>query len=477
VREAFSIFGTIVLRGGELVNRQLENVNNRLRQTERQARETGEASTFLGGKLKMLGGMAGAAALAAGVSIAKMGLAYNANLETSTLQWKTLLGSQEKAQKQMKNIAALAKRTQFDTKSVNMMAVYLHNAGVAGEKLNEEITKVADIGGAFNLTADSALELTRQMSQVRQAGVAYTEDLNVLQDRGVPIYGAIAKQLNINVAAVKKMASEGKLTSDIYLKAFDSIAQSVKGSSDEMSQTMTGIMSTLGDNASELAGHLTEDIFPSIKEGITRLNGEMQLLNQEAEDGSVNWQHYGDAVAETNPFLSHMIDNLHAITSGFRDIGREIGITDGAIEKVKGWGKSFYNWLGIDNADRKREAERFNEVYASQRAKGTWTGPAGRGNLEHAKGGYFDGPTAMNIAGEAGREVLIPLQNRKYMAPFAKAVAENMQNADSGGYSGSLEIPVMMNDKELVRAIIPNLDLELARRANRQGSLINRGNL
>jgi tape measure domain-containing protein len=39
------------------------------------------------------------------------------------------------------------------------------------------------------------------MSQVVQAGVAYTEDLNILQDRGVPIYKAIADQLGVDVGS------------------------------------------------------------------------------------------------------------------------------------------------------------------------------------------------------------------------------------------------------------------------------------
>ena len=56
----------------------------------------------------------------------------------------------------------------------------------------------------------------RQYSQVKQAGLAYTEDLNILQDRGIPIYKALAEELDINTADVKKWASEGKISADIY---------------------------------------------------------------------------------------------------------------------------------------------------------------------------------------------------------------------------------------------------------------------
>lgn len=43
----------------------------------------------------------------------------------------------------------------------------------------------------------------------------------------------------------------------------------------------------------------------------------------------------------------------------------------------------------------------------------------------NARGAFFDGATLIG-AGEAGREALIPLENRRYMQPFADAVAEGI---------------------------------------------------
>lgn len=213
----------------------------------------------------LFGGLAvaagGVVAAIGGIGLAMNGINYNANLESSTAAWKTLLGTQDEAKKQMEDIAKFAKNTQFDSSSVDMMAKYMFNAGVEGEAMWKELTKVADVSGAFNLTADSAKEMTRQMSQVRQAGVAYTEDLNILQDRGVPIYKAIADQIGGTVADVKKMASEGKLSSEIYLKAFDGIAKGVEGASADQAKTFNGMMSTLKDNFDVLTGKIMKPVF------------------------------------------------------------------------------------------------------------------------------------------------------------------------------------------------------------------------
>ena len=48
------------------------------------------------------------------------------------------------------------------------------------------------------------------------------------------------------------------------------------------------------------------------------------------------------------------------------------------------------------------------------------------------KGGFFDGAQLFG-AGEAGREVLIPTENRRYMQPFARAISENLAQMRGDG--------------------------------------------
>ncbi|MFL6557394.1 MAG: hypothetical protein ACJ8MO_14915, partial [Bacillus sp. (in: firmicutes)] len=93
-----------------------------------------------------------------------------------------------------------------------------------------------------------------------------------------------------------------------------------------------------------------------------------------------------------------------------------------------------------------------------------------------ARGGTFDQPELVGI-GEAGREAIIPLENRKHFKPFAQAIAEHMANYTGAAAGGRLEVPIYLNNREIVRAIIADLDKALAQRAKRSGGLVNRGNL
>jgi tape measure domain-containing protein len=235
------------------------------------------SNKFVGGLLSAKTLIAGAIATIGGY-IAKTGIDYNQMVENSTVAWTTLLGSQEKAKKQIQDIATFAKNTQFDTEGVDAMAKYLNNAGYAGQDLFDQLTRVADVSGAFNITADNAKEMVRQMSQVDQAQVAYTADLDILQNQGIPIFKAIAAELHTNVGAVRKMASEGKISADIYNKAFDSVADSVKGSSAKQAATFTGMMSTLKDDWSILAGQLSKPLFETMEKGLRAFMPIMDAL-------------------------------------------------------------------------------------------------------------------------------------------------------------------------------------------------------
>lgn len=218
----------------------------------------------------------------------KVGILNNAEIETASTAWETLLGSQEKAATMIKDISKYAAKTPFSKMGVDFMAKQLHNAGFEGEKMFEQMTMMGDLGGAFGLSEDSLKELVKQYGQVQQATVAYTEDLNILQDRGIPIYKALADVTGKPVKEIKKMASEGKITSDIYNEAIKSMADKTKGSMDKQSQTFSGLKSSLEDNFSDIMGIVSKPIFNVLKSNIDSLITVM---------GTVDWNAIGEKVA------------------------------------------------------------------------------------------------------------------------------------------------------------------------------------
>lgn len=200
-----------------------------------------------------------------------MGIKSNASLETSITSWTTLLGTQEEAKNMMDEITNYAAKTPFSKMGVDAMAKQLHNAEYEGQAMFDQLTKFGNMGSAFGIQEDSLKEMVRQYSQVQMAQVAYTEDLNILQDRGIPIYKALSETLGVSVADVKKLASEGQLSADIYNAAIDSIANNTKGAMDAQSKTFSGMLSTLKDNITNISQQVLEPIFERLLEFMPKI--------------------------------------------------------------------------------------------------------------------------------------------------------------------------------------------------------------
>lgn len=282
--EIFKLFGSIYVNN--------DKANKSISKTGEEAKKSGGLLAELGGVAKKVGGLLAGAFVVTKVvdftkKVATLGIEYNKLKEQSETTWTTLLGSQDKAIEQLKRIEEFAAKTPFSKMGVDKMAKYLHNADYEGDAVFETLTKIGDMGSAFGVQEDSLVELTRQFSQVQQAGYAYTEDLNILADRGIPIYQAIADEVGVTVAEVKKMASEGKLTADIYNSAIDSMAETTEGAMDAQSKTFGGMMSTLKDNLETLAGLLTEKVFNALKELLEKVLPVIEAFSQAyAETGS-----------------------------------------------------------------------------------------------------------------------------------------------------------------------------------------------
>ena len=254
-------------------------------QFQKEIDNVGRQTSSLSSTIQKVGGVvAGAFATKAvidfGKKVAGVGIEYNALRETSKATWETLLGSQDAAIEQLERIEKFAASTPFSKMGVDQMAKHLHNAGFEGQAVFDKLTEIGNMGSAFGVQEESLVEMVRQFSQVQQAGTAYTEDLNILQERSIPILEALAEQTGLTVGEIKKMASEGKISADMYNQALESIAGTTDNAMKLQSETFSGMMSTLQDNLSTLSGLLTEQVFNALKGLVEWLNPGIEAFNK-----------------------------------------------------------------------------------------------------------------------------------------------------------------------------------------------------
>lgn len=302
-----------------------ESFSRGIQNATQQGEQAGQSVEGIGSRFKNLAKTIAGLAIVKKVadittSIVKMGIEGNASLETSITSWTTLLGTQEQAKQMMDDITSYASSTPFSKVGVDEMAKQLTNAGFAGEDLFNQLTKFGNMGSAFGIQEDSLKEMVRQYSQVQMAQVAYTEDLNILQDRGIPIYKGLAEVMGVTVAEVKKMAGEGKITADIYNEAINSIASNTEGAMEAQSKTFSGLMSTLQDVTSNIVTKIVEPLFNKVNELLNIAMPILDSFNSKLNEGQSFWTALKETVDEFLPSLNpvmEIMENLgEAITTG-----------------------------------------------------------------------------------------------------------------------------------------------------------------
>ncbi|TMN23156.1 phage tail tape measure protein [Lentibacillus cibarius] len=96
----------------------------------------------------------------------------------------------------------------------------------------------------------------------------------------------------------------------------------------------------------------------------------------------------------------------------------------------------------------------------------------------NAKGAIFNGATLLGGGqgvGEAGAEAVLPIQHKRYMKPFASAVADHLQPKEPTQQvqpqKVTVEVPVYMNGREVARSTVDDMSrllFEKQKRTNRR---------
>ncbi len=91
--------------------------------------------------------------------------------------------------------------------------------------ITETVSKAVAISGASTESANAAM---MQFGQALASGVLRGEEFNSVNEQTPAVLDAIAKGLGVQRAALKSMAEEGKLTTDVLIKALEKADQSVQ---------------------------------------------------------------------------------------------------------------------------------------------------------------------------------------------------------------------------------------------------------
>lgn len=140
-----------------------------------------------------------------------------AEAEQTEIAFSVLFGSVEKGNKALADLKHFADVTPFKTEEVIQAGKSLKAFGFDAAAIVPTMTRLGDVAAGLNIPIG---ELSELYGKARTQGTLFSEDINQLTGRGIPIISELAKVMGVAESEVKKLASQGKITFPLLEKAF-----------------------------------------------------------------------------------------------------------------------------------------------------------------------------------------------------------------------------------------------------------------
>lgn len=180
--------------------------------------------------------------------------------QQTEMAFRTMLQSEEKADALMKQLIRTAAITPFGVEDVTEGAKQLLAFNVAAEDVNKTLIGLGDVAAGMGLNLK---DLVMLYGTTIAKGKMDTMDLYQFLNRGIPIADEIAKVMGLDVTnaikEVQKQIKAGKVTSDIFIQAMQSMtAEGSKfgGLMEAQSKTITGQISNIEDAIEQMFNEL-----------------------------------------------------------------------------------------------------------------------------------------------------------------------------------------------------------------------------
>lgn len=295
----------------------------------------------------------GSALLSAGKQVIQAGVSYNAQLEQYQTALTNMLGSSQAAEQALENIKQDAAKTPFDTAGLVKANELLISTGVDADSSRKVILALGDAVSATGGGNEELSRMAQNLQQIRNAGQATSADIKQFAYAGIDVYGLLADYTGKTTAEVQNMT----VTYDVLTAALEKAADEggrYFGSMSTQSETLNGQWSTLTDNATQLAGLLTEGLTTALKKVASGMN-DITVAAAEAykTDGWSGLIGEITGLSDVADRAKSSLVGLKAVFNSFKS--GEIGILHGDWDSVY--------WNAFNNSYQNRKAGEKDENY------------------------------------------------------------------------------------------------------------------
>lgn len=296
--------------------RKLHECENGVRNTSKQIEQSGSSIEDLFNRMTK-------AAAAFGAGFAAKELISNiaqvrGEFQQLEVAFKTMLGSEEKANALMQQLVKTAAATPFDLQGVANGAKQLLAYGENVENVNDDLIRLGNIAAGLSQPLGDIVYL---YGTTMTQGRLYTQDLNQFTGRGIPMIRELAKQFNVAENKVKGLVEAGKVGFPEVQKVIMSLTNEggmFYNLMQEQSKTITGQISNIEDAIATMfneIGKANEGIINDALSGVSYLVENYEKVGRVLLEIVGTYGAYRTALMVTSSLQALQASGITALTA------------------------------------------------------------------------------------------------------------------------------------------------------------------
>ena len=232
--------------------------------------------------------------------------------------FKTMLGSEEKANALMQQLVKTAVATPFDLQGVANGAKQLLAYGENVENVNDDLIRLGNIAAGLSQPLGDIVYL---YGTTMTQGRLYTQDLNQFTGRGIPMIRELAKQFNVAENKVKGLVEAGKVGFPEVQKVIMSLTNEggmFYNLMQEQSKTITGQISNIEDAIATMfneIGKANEGIINDALSGVSYLVENYEKVGRVLLEIVGTYGAYRTALMVTSSLQALQASGITALTA------------------------------------------------------------------------------------------------------------------------------------------------------------------
>ncbi|MDA8212156.1 MAG: tape measure protein [Clostridia bacterium] len=288
-------------------------------------------------------------------ALTQLGIGFNASMEQAQMGFTTMLGSAEKADAFLKELADFAKNTPFDFPGLRDAAKKMIAFGFESKQVIPTLTAVGDAVAAVGGGQEVIDRVLLSMGQIKATGRATWQEIKQMGENGIPALSMLAEAFNTTEKNVMDMLSKGVIPADKAIQILtEGMNKRYGGMMKNMENTWNGMVSNIKDGATFLVGSAFAPIFnilkgkvlPVVKDTVAELQqnfdsggglaGALKILVPPG---------LSDNLKDVSDFIAELKTKIQS--QDWESVGKAIGeALKKMVQSMTGFGKSLIDKLG-----------------------------------------------------------------------------------------------------------------------------------